>query len=172
MPMAVGIERCAAIVHARKRLSFFQTSQKLVFFILGIVGLTAVLFSHEPLTGHAEEKAEPSTNANAGLTLGRAVLCEAVENLNPVNPAWVFSVSQGQIYCFTEFATVRAQTVVFHRWYHRDSLTTQIRLKLYPPRWSTHSVLRLREADKGPWKVEITDAEGRVLNVLRFSIVD
>lgn len=134
------------------------------FTVLFLLGFGATAFG--------QEKASANQNASAGLVLTRAGICESLENLNPVNTGVVFSVSQGQIYCFSDFGGVRSQTVVYHRWYHRDALTTQIRLKVYPPRWATYSMLKLREVDKGPWKVEITDAEGRVLSVLRFSIVD
>ncbi|MEJ5366478.1 MAG: DUF2914 domain-containing protein [Desulfosoma sp.] len=137
-----------------------------------VAGLVAAFLLGLGSPGFCQERASPPSNQTAGLALTRAGICESVENLNPVNTAAVFSVTQGQIYCFTDFGTVRSQTVVYHRWYHRDTLTTQIRLKIYPPRWATYSMLKLREVDKGPWKVEITDAEGRVLSVLRFSIVD
>ncbi|WP_448382754.1 DUF2914 domain-containing protein [Desulfosoma sp.] len=137
-----------------------------------VAGFLAALLLGSCLPSFSQEQSSSASNQTAGLVLTRAGICESVENLNPLNSAAVFSVSQGQIYCFTDFGTVRSQTVVYHRWYHRDALTTQIRLKIYPPRWATYSMLKLREVDKGPWKVEITDAEGRVLTVLRFSIVD
>lgn len=106
------------------------------------------------------------------LTLGHSVMAEKVENLLPVRPALAFSVGMGQVYCFTAFDPVPQPTVVFHRWFHRDELSTQTRLRLYPPKWSTYSVIQLRETDKGPWRVEISDQEGRVFEVLRFSITD
>jgi len=38
--------------------------------------------------------------------------------------------------------------------------------------WSTYSQIQLRETDKGPWRVEISDQNGKVFDVLRFSITD
>lgn len=99
-------------------------------------------------------------------------MCEKVENLAPVRPAIAFSVSVGQVYCFSAFEPVPQPTLIYHRWYHRDELSTQTRLRLYPPKWSTYSVIQLRETDKGAWRVEITDQDGRVFGVLRFSITD
>lgn len=155
-----------------KSLFPVQARPSAVWFVLAQTALAVALLFLGLASAQAQDKAEPASGANAGIALSRAGICEALENLNPINTAAVFSVTQGQIYCFTEFGSVRSQTVIYHRWYHRDALTTQIRLKLYPPRWATYSVLKLREVDKGPWKVEITDAEGRVFSVLRFSIVD
>lgn len=137
-----------------------------------VTGLVAAFLLGFGPAAFCQEHASPVQTSSTGLVLARAGICESVENLNPINTAAVFSVTQGQIYCFSDFGSVRSQTVVYHRWYHRDALTTQIRLKIYPPRWATYSMLKLREVDKGPWRVEITDTEGRVLSVLRFSIVD
>ncbi len=106
------------------------------------------------------------------LRLGQAVMAEKVENLLPVRPALTFPVGIGQVYCFTTFDPVPQPAVVFHRWFHRDELSTQTRLRLYPPKWSTYSVIQLRETDKGPWRVEISDQDGHVFEVLRFSITD
>ncbi|MCU0587222.1 MAG: DUF2914 domain-containing protein [Syntrophobacteraceae bacterium] len=106
------------------------------------------------------------------MKLLRAVMAEKVENLVPVRSAIAFSVVIGQVYCFTSFDPVPQPAVIYHRWYHRENLSTQTRLRVYPPRWSTYSVIQLRETDKGPWRVEITDHNGRILDVLRFSITD
>ncbi len=108
----------------------------------------------------------------AKLVLVQSAMCEKVENLVPIRPAIAFSVSIGQVYCFSSFDPVPQPTFIYHRWYHRDELSTQTRLRLYPPKWSTYSVIQLRETDKGAWRVEITDQDGRVFGVLRFSITD
>ncbi|ROQ93235.1 DUF2914 domain-containing protein [Desulfosoma caldarium] len=168
----ISVDRSVADIIPKKTSPPGQARQRPLLFALARMGLVVSLLFFGLVSAQAQEKSMPASGATAGVELSRAGICEALENLNPVNTASVFSVTQGQIYCFTEFGTVRSQTVIHHRWYHRDALTTQIRLKLYPPRWTTYSVLKLREVDKGPWKVEITDAEGRVLSVLRFSIVD
>ena len=83
-----------------------------------------------------------------------------------------FRSPPGRSCCFTSFDPVPQPALIYHRWFHRDELSTQTRLRVYPPKWATYSVIQLRETDKGPWRVEITDQNGRVFNVLRFSIVD
>lgn len=106
------------------------------------------------------------------LTLSRAVMCEGVQDTKPVNIAIAFPVSIGQVCCFTTFDHIPEAITIYHRWFHRDELSTQIRLKLYPPQWSTYSLIQLRDTDKGPWRVEITDHNGMILDILRFSITD
>lgn len=40
------------------------------------------------------------------MVLADAVVCESISNFRPVNPAVVFSVSQGEVFCFSEFDPV------------------------------------------------------------------
>ncbi len=112
------------------------------------------------------------TTSTGKLKLVRAVMCESIQEYAPVNPAVVFSIDRGRISCFTEFDPVPAQTFVLHKWYRRDSLVTEKRLTINPPRWSSFTSMQLRDADKGPWRVEIIDAEGNIMRTLRFSITD
>jgi hypothetical protein len=113
---------------------------------------------------------ENDTGPKPHLTV--ATMCERVDNLTPTRAGITFSVSAGQVCCYSSFDPVPQPTLIYHRWYHRDELSTQTRLRIYPPKWSTYSVIQLRETDKGPWRVEISDQNGRVFSTLRFSITD
>jgi hypothetical protein len=107
-----------------------------------------------------------------GLSLIQAVMCEGIKDYQPVNPGIVFSVHNETVSCFTSFDGVRQKTFIYQTWFHRDRLSTRRKLFLQPPRWSTFSSIQLRETDKGPWRVEVTDEQGRILHILRFSITD
>lgn len=102
----------------------------------------------------------------------QALICEDIKDGIPALPAVTFSISAGKIYCYTFFDQLSEDTVVYHQWFFRDKPSARIRLPLKPPRWTTYSSIQLREADKGPWRVEISDAGGRVLKTLRFSVTD
>jgi hypothetical protein len=102
----------------------------------------------------------------------QALICEDVKDGIPALPAVTFSISTGKIYCYTFFDQLAEDTVIFHQWFFRDKPSARIRLPLKQPRWTTYSSIQLREADKGPWRVEISDASGRVLKTLRFSVTD
>ncbi len=104
--------------------------------------------------------------------LTSAVMCEDVQNRQPLNEGVVFSIGAGKVFCYTVFDAVPENTFITHNWYNRDNLSTKIKLPLQPPRWTTFSAIQLRESDKGPWRVEITDSEGRVLQILRFSVTE
>ena len=99
-------------------------------------------------------------------------MCEEVVANAPRNPSIVFSVNQRKAVCYTAFDQVPQKTIIYHNWFHRDVPSAKIRLTLNPPRWSTFSSIQLRKTDIGPWRVEITDERGRILEVLRFSVTD
>jgi hypothetical protein len=106
------------------------------------------------------------------LALGATATCEMVKNGLPINKAAVFSSALKKVYCYTNFTSVPEKVFTFHNWYLRDRLKASIKLVLRPTRWSTYSAMELRSSDRGPWRVEVTDEEGTVLETLRFSIIE
>ena len=105
-------------------------------------------------------------------TLVNAVMCESIKNYLPVHPAVVFSISLETIICFTRFDPVPKTTDIFHKWYKKDHMVSLTKLTLKPPKWSSFSSMQLRHLDRGPWRVDIENADGKVLKTLRFSISD
>jgi len=134
---------------------------KLLTLCMAILGVCLV-FVHQAHSQGAEKR----------LILAQAVICEEIRDNTPHNQGVAFSMANGKVCCFTAFDPVPEKTFIFHRWFRRDRLIRSIKLSLQPPRWSTVSRIQLREADKGPWRVEITDQAGRIFRILRFSVTD
>jgi len=109
---------------------------------------------------------------NDRMEMTRAVMCESIENYKPVNPGVIFSISSGEVFCFSEFDPVFEKTHVYHKWFKKDKLIFTMRLTLSPPKWSSFSRVQIRAADKGPWRVEIHNADDLLLRTLRFSMTD
>lgn len=122
--------------------------------------------------GWAQDQAVEIESVSEPPVLVQAEMCESIEQFKPVNPAVVFSISLGRVYCFTSFDPVFEETVIFHRWFRKDRLISNARLVLNPPKWASFSSMQLRPADKGPWRVEIVDSRDNLINTLRFSISD
>lgn len=120
----------------------------------------------------AQEKDIEQSSGPEKLSLVQAVTCEDVEEGSPKNEAIVFSVRLGEVTCFTSFEHVPERTIVYHNWFYMDEPKSKIKLSLRSPKWSTFSKRKLHESDKGLWRVEVTDSEGKILKTLRFSIVD
>ncbi len=119
-----------------------------------------------------QSQSDTSDSATPGIVLVRAEMCEDIQELTPQNSTTVFSLEHRKAVCFTSFDPVPAETVIYHYWFHRDVPSARIKLSLQPPRWSTYSSIQLRAEDLGPWQVVVTDAEGQVLQILRFSITE
>ena len=132
--------------------------------------LTVLLLSSPHALSQTNEKS-PSSTAEE-LTLVHAAMCEGIKDFSPINTAIIFSIDIGKISCFVLFDPVPEEMDIYQKWFHMDKLSTKKKLILKPPRWATFSSIQLREADKGPWRVEITDANEKILRILRFSIVD
>jgi len=115
-----------------------------------------------------------SAGSQSGNVIGlvEAVMCEEIKGSVPQDPTTVFSVERRTAVCFTAFDPVPRQAVVYHHWFHRDTPSARIKLTLKPPRWSSYSSIQLRAEDIGPWRVEITDAQGNIFHVLRFSVTE
>jgi hypothetical protein len=107
-----------------------------------------------------------------GVTLVRAVMCESISDYAPMNAAVVFSVNTAKLSCYTAFEGIKTTTFTIHKWYRRDELVTTKKLTLKPPRWATYSSIQLREADKGPWRVEVLDINENLLKTIRFSVTE
>ena len=145
-----------------------------------IVAISIIVFLGVLATGlHCQEspaEGEPSSPDAAAvpgeLTLVQATMCESIESLAPHNSSVVFSIGVRTVSCYTMFDPVPETAVIYHKWYKKDRLSTTQRLVLEPPRWRTYSSIHLREADKGPWRVEVVGPKGGVLEILRFSITD
>jgi len=122
----------------------------------------------------ASAKALPADEKPAGdrPALVKAVMCESIQNYEPVFPAVVFSIELGRVSCYTEFDPVPKQTYIHHKWYRNDILITVKRLTINPPSWASFTSVQLRDADKGPWRVVITDEQDIPMQTLRFSITD
>jgi len=138
---------------------------------LGLICLSAVLSTPEAAEETGKAKVFPVSD-QAGPTLTQAVLCESMHKETPRNQAVVFSAKGEKVICFTLFDPVPRKTHIYHRWFHRDNLSRFRKLSLNPPRWATISSIQMRAGDKGPWRVEILDAKGVIMQVLRFSITE
>jgi hypothetical protein len=157
----------------QKYLTIFHQAMTLPFILILLI---VALVSFVPyLTSHAKAETKSNTQEPAPakeLVIGKAVVCEAVKKSIPQSGAIAFSISLGRVYCFTEFPVVPQKMHIYHNWYHRDKKRAGVKLLLKPERWSTFSYVTFKKQDLGPWRVDVTDHQGKVLRTLRFSIID
>ncbi len=123
-------------------------------------------------TGLSQENNPSEKVVSPAPILVEAVMCEDIQQYAPVNRAVVFANDIGQVVCFTAFENVPNEMFIYHSWFRSDKMITSKRLTLNPPEWGTFSKILLREADIGPWRVEVHDQQGNIIKTLRFSITE
>jgi hypothetical protein len=121
---------------------------------------------------HSEDGGGASKDVSPKPILAEAVMCEEIVDGRPFNQTILFSLERGKVLCFTTFGEIPEHTTIFHKWYFKDKLIYKIKLVLKPPRWSTYSSIKLRDTDRGPWRVEIIDQQNNLYKTLRFSVAD
>lgn len=145
---------------------------KCKFFIFFLLLAYLALNSSSKTCAQALEETAPVVEPSQELTLVQAVMCEGLRGIVPVNEAKVFSIRREKVHWFFDFAPVPEKTSIRVSLYLRDVRRLNRRYTLYPPKWSVEDSIQLRDEDKGPWRVEVRDAEGIILKTLRFSITD
>ncbi len=138
------------------------------------LSLSLLMLLCQPLRAQSPSDTDDAaaTDIVTDIVLVQAEMCEDIQELTPQNTTTVFSIERRKAVCFTSFDPVPFETEIYHHWFHRDRPSARIKLALQPPRWSTYSSIQLRAEDLGPWRVEVTDAKGRIFRILRFSITE
>ncbi len=118
------------------------------------------------------QQIDATAGANNSPVLKNAVMCEGVRDGLPINQTIIFEVSKTSAYCWSEFDPVSVDGIIYHEWYRKGELITRKKLAVHTPRWACYSSLPLRQADIGPWQLNIVDENGKILKTLRFSITE
>ncbi len=140
---------------------------------IGFLIAAILLILSQSARAQESDAADPSSlEKPLSLTLVRALMCEGMREFEPENETIIFSAGLGQAVCFTDFDPVPEKTEIHHNWFKKDQPDAKFKLTLKPPKWASFSKIRLRSSDAGPWKVEITDANGNIFKILRFSVTE
>ena len=130
--------------------------------ILGVGGLV--------LSAFGQAKTEGTPKEAAALAIARAVVGTGVENSEPVGAAQAFPASTEKVYCFIEATNIPKDTEVTFVWSLGGKEQFEITLPLkMGPRWRTYALKNLHGM-KGDWKVEIKDADGKLLKDVAFKV--
>jgi hypothetical protein len=107
---------------------------------------------------------------DAFFTVARLLIAGSIENAEPVGIVNAFASSTEKVYCFLEARDIQEDSTVSFVWYHADSEVARVPLQLKQgQRWRTWSSKRLG-GHTGTWRVELQDAEGKVLETVEFLV--
>jgi len=113
---------------------------------------------------------QEKSKEGASFTIARLVVGTGVENSEPVGAAETFSASTEKVYCFLEATNVAKDTEVSFVWSYGDKEMLKMTLPLKAgPKWRTYANKNLR-GQKGEWKVEIKDPDGKALKDIKFKV--
>lgn len=109
-----------------------------------------------------------ATAAQAKMFVARASICSSIAEREPVGAGSNFT-DVDRLYFFTEIRDAGENEVIQHVWYYKDDLLLKVDLTVNGPRWRTWSHKNIRGM-KGPWRVEVVNSTGEVLDTVSFSI--
>jgi len=123
-------------------------------------------FAH-PAMGQEKPKAE---SAPKEMGIARAVVGTGVEKMEPVGVAETFPAATEKVFCFLEVNNIPKDMEVSFVWSQGGKEMRKISLPLKAgPKWRTWAHKNVA-GQKGDWKVEIKDAEGKVLKEVKFKV--
>ena len=120
-----------------------------------------------PALGQEKPKAE---SAAKEMTLARAVVGTGVDNMEPVGAAEAFPAATEKVFCFIEANDIPKDMELSFVWSLGGKEVRTINLPVKAgPKWRTWAQKNVA-GQKGDWKVEIKDAEGKVLKEVKFKV--
>ncbi len=133
--------------------------------VVVLLGAGGVVFS-----AFGQAKTEGAPKEAAALAIARAVVGTGVEKSEPLGAAEKFPASTEKVYCFIEATNIPKDMDVTFVWSlgGKEQFKISLPLKM-GPRWRTFALKNLHGM-KGDWKVEIKDADGKLLKDVSFKV--
>ena len=99
-----------------------------------------------------------------------AAICKNVVDREAVDVGTQFSNSVPRLYCFTKAVSTQIPTEVVHVWSYGDVERTRISLAVKAASWRTYSSKAIQSHEIGPWRVDVLDTSGNLLETINFEI--
>jgi cytoskeletal protein RodZ len=105
------------------------------------------------------------------LTVIEATACSNINNRIPQGSGELFEWSMEKIYIWSEIKCERPPSSIRHIYYFRGEKVNDILLKIRSSHWRTWSFKTLlNKGYIGPWRVDITSVDGKLLQRIEFEI--
>jgi hypothetical protein len=138
--------------------------------VMMVLAVSGLMMWGMVLSAFGQARTEGTPKEAAALAIARAVVGTGVENSEPAGAAETFPASTEKVYCFIEATNIPKDTEVTFVWSQggKELSTFNLPLKM-GSRWRTFAYKNLNGM-KGDWKVEIKDADGKLLKVVTFKV--
>lgn len=117
----------------------------------------------------APRAAAQDSAAAAAPTVLHAAVAKNVTDRMPVDTADTFSPDVGKLYAWAQVQDATGSTI-HHLWYHGETKMADVSLHVTTSPWRGWSTKLIQPSDTGAWHVDVTDASGKVLASLHFTI--
>jgi hypothetical protein len=122
-------------------------------------------------SNRGEPDSKPVAPAPGAVTLVAAELCRS---FSPTGRSWRCeplsdSANPGALVLYTRIRSTRDETVV-HRWYHGDTLRQSVKLAIGANTSEGYRTYSRQTVTPGDWRVEVRNADGKLLDERRFSV--
>jgi hypothetical protein len=99
-----------------------------------------------------------------------AAICKDVVEREAVDVGTQFSNSVSRLYCFTKAVSSEIPTEVVHVWRYGDVERARVSLAVKAANWRTYSSKAIQSHEIGPWRVDVLDTSGNLLETINFEI--
>ena len=81
-----------------------------------------------------------------------------------------FSSLTPRLYCFTKVVGASQPTEIVHVWSYSDVERARVSLAVKAASWRTYSSKAIQAHEIGPWRVDVLDTSGNLLETINFEI--
>ena len=99
-----------------------------------------------------------------------AAICTDVVNREAVDIGTQFPNSVSRLYCFTKVVSTEIPTEIVHVWSYGNVERARVSLAVRAATWRTYSSKAIQSHEIGPWRVDILDTSGNLLETINFEI--
>jgi hypothetical protein len=99
-----------------------------------------------------------------------AAICKDVVDREAVDIGTQFQNSVSRLYCFTKAVSTEIPTEVVHVWSYGDVERARVTLAVRAAAWRTYSSKVIQSHEIGPWRVDVLDTSGNLLETINFEI--
>jgi Protein of unknown function (DUF2914) len=99
-----------------------------------------------------------------------AAICKDVVEREAVEVGTQFSNSVSRLYCFTKVVSTEIPNEIVHVWSYGDVERARVSLAVKAATWRTYSSKAIQPHEIGPWRVDVLDKSGNLLETINFEI--
>lgn len=108
--------------------------------------------------------------ALAATKVVEAVITTGVSDQVPIDSVQTYPAGVKRLYCYTRLTGAQEGSFITHVWYRGKGEMGRMRLPVKGSEWRTWSTKAFLPSWRGKWRVEVLDAQGKLLSTVSFTL--